>query len=67
MYEFYKNFFNEKNDRIRIEKYNVRKGDTTLIETSKIEYQYDLKGNVIYERFHSNKSTSSITRTKFLY
>jgi hypothetical protein len=42
-------------------------GTYNKIETSKIEYQYDLKGNIIYERLYSNKSTSTISRNKFLY
>jgi YD repeat-containing protein len=67
LYEYYKSTYNFYNDRIRIEKYHIRSGESKLVSDTKTEYKYDEKGNCIEERLISNGKTSWITKNEYKY
>jgi hypothetical protein len=67
LYEFYKIDFDNRNNRTGIENYRVKLNDTTLVNTSRIKYEYDEKGNIIYEGSISNGRATSVKRTRFHY
>ena len=66
-YNSYNSTYNFNNDRIRIEKYEIRNGESKLINDSKTEYKYDEKGNCIEKTHISNGKASWITKNKYNY
>lgn len=45
LFVFYKKYYNDRNEEIRNEKYEIVEGDTVLTSTTITEYRYDDKGN----------------------
>lgn len=45
LFVFYKKYYNDRNEEIRNEKYDIVQGDTVLTSTTTTEYRYDEKGN----------------------
>jgi hypothetical protein len=67
MYEFHKFFFDTKKNKTKIENYRINNNDTSLANTTRFEYKYDEKGNVVYEMLISNGNKIRITRNSFKY
>lgn len=67
LHEVVKDSFNSMNDKIKSEAYIIKRNDTVLIGTTRFEYRYDLRGNVIYEGLITNGRTTWITRNEFTY
>lgn len=45
LFAFYKKYYNDRNEEIRNEKYEIVEGDTVLTSTTITEYRYDDRGN----------------------
>jgi hypothetical protein len=67
MYEFHKFFFDSRKNKTKIENYRINNNDTSLAQTTRFEYKYDEKGNVVYEMLISNGNKLRITRNSFKY
>lgn len=65
LYKFSRKFFNKFNDPTIFRGYKVVEKDTTLNYTTKIEYLYDKKKNIIEEKLFSDEKL--IWRTKYNY
>lgn len=59
LYVFYKKYFNDRNEEIRNEKFEIIQGDTTLTSTATTEYEYDAQGN-------QSKMTVKVDGSKFI-
>lgn len=67
LYIIYKQEFNSKNHRTKIEKYTIIQGEPQLENVKKIEYNYDNIGNCIQQKYMENDKTTWITRYKITY
>jgi len=67
LYNFSKTAFNKNNDPIISIGYNVKNKDTIINKTTKFEYQYDEKNNIIEEKMFSSEKLVWITRYNYEY
>ncbi|WP_299000574.1 hypothetical protein [uncultured Tenacibaculum sp.] len=67
LYNFSKTTFNENNDPVIARGYRVKNKDTTLNKTTKFEYKYDGKGNIIEQKLFSNDKFVWMTKYNYEY
>jgi hypothetical protein len=67
LYEFYKYSFDKRNNRIGIQQYTLKAGDTSLGQTTKFDYIYDRKGNIVKEGLIMDGKLLWVTKTEFKY
>ncbi|WP_304141336.1 hypothetical protein [Mesoflavibacter zeaxanthinifaciens] len=67
LYNFSKTTFNENNDPIIALGYRVKNKDTILNKTTKFEYKYDEKKNVIEQKLFSNDKLVWTTKYNYEY
>jgi hypothetical protein len=62
-----KNYYNISNDRVKLENFIIKNADTTLRDESYFDYEYDDKGNKMYESFSNSKRKVYVTRYSYSY